>query len=91
MWPLTAGSVLLEECPVLRVPVFIFDGVHDNNTPAALVEDYFNSLRAPKKELHWFENSGHNPMGDEPEKFKRLLREKLTEITSAEKAAGAKI
>jgi pimeloyl-ACP methyl ester carboxylesterase len=71
--------------------VFIFDGVYDNNTPAALVGDYFNKLQASKKELHWFENSGHNPMSDEPEKFKRLLREKFTEIANTEKVKGLKI
>ena len=32
---------------------------------------------APKKELIWFEHSGHNPMTDEPERFKSLLRDRL--------------
>ena len=54
------------------------------NTPAELVQDWFDATEAPRKELIWFENSGHNPMGDEPVKFKRLLRERLTEIAEAE-------
>jgi pimeloyl-ACP methyl ester carboxylesterase len=49
----------------------------DRNTPAELVEGYFKVIKAPVKELIWFEHSAHNPMGDEPEKFKALLREKL--------------
>ena len=48
------------------------------NTPAELVESWFEKINAPHKELIWFENSGHNPMGDEPERFKKLLKEKLS-------------
>jgi len=54
------------------------------NTPSVLVQDWFDKIEAPQKELIWFEDSGHNPMNDEPEKFKRLLRERLTEIAAQE-------
>jgi pimeloyl-ACP methyl ester carboxylesterase len=80
MWEQVAATDLLKACPRFQVPYFIFDGVLDRNTPAELVEDYFNALQAPVKELIWFEKSAHNPMGDEPEKFKALLREKLTAL-----------
>ena len=42
-------------------------------------------IEAPDKDLIWFEESGHNPMTDEPEKFKRLLREKLLGIRDMER------
>ena len=61
-----------------RVPILVFDGKLDMNTPAELVEEWLNNIEAPYKELIWFENSGHNPMGDEPVRFKKLLREKLS-------------
>jgi pimeloyl-ACP methyl ester carboxylesterase len=77
MWPAVAATDFPKTCTRFEVPYFIFDGVLDRNTPAELVEDYFNVLQAPVKELIWFEHSAHNPMGDEPEKFKALLREKL--------------
>jgi len=59
------------------VPYYILNGRHDRNTPAELVEDYYNLIKAPDKDLIWLEQSAHNPMTDEPEKFKKLLREKL--------------
>lgn len=80
MWPEVGGLNLSEQCPEFKMPYFIFDGVLDQNTPAALVQDYFDKLSAPKKELIWFEQSGHNPMNDEPERFKNLLRLKLMAV-----------
>ena len=52
--------------------------------PAALVQDYFDLIQAPKKELIWFEQSGHNPMTDEPERFKSLLRDRLQALEKEE-------
>ena len=84
MWPEVGGTDLKASCPEFKVPYFIFDGRLDMNTPAELVEDYFDAIKAPKKELIWFDRSGHNPMGDEPDKFKKLLRERLTDIAKEE-------
>ncbi len=84
MWPEVGATDLAKTCTEFNIPILIFDGVHDQNTPAELVEDYFNLIKAPQKELIWFDHSGHNPMNDEPEKFKRLLREKLGAIAEKE-------
>ena len=86
MWPEVAACSLAAECPRFEMPYFIFDGRLDFNTPASLVEDYFAAIEAPHKELIWFELSGHNPMGDEPELFKATLREKLAAIAKVEKS-----
>lgn len=83
MWPEVGATDFEKSCTKFAVPIFIFDGVHDNNTPAALVEHWFDRIEAPKKELIWFEQSGHNPMGDEPERFKTLLRERLTAVAAS--------
>ena len=79
-----AKTDLPATCAEFKVPYYIFDGRLDKNTPAELVEDYYNLIDAPDKDLIWFEESAHNPMTDEPEKFKRLLREKLLGIDNAE-------
>lgn len=86
MWPEVGAADLKEHCRQFQVPVFIFDGRLDQNTPAALVEDYFALIEAPRKELVWFENSGHNPMNDEGAEFKKLLRQRLLEIKESEAA-----
>ena len=59
------------------MPVFFLQGRHDYNTPSLLVEEYYNLLDAPYKELIWFENSGHHPMYEEAELYDSVLIEKL--------------
>lgn len=85
MWPEVGKTDFEKSCTRFSVPVFVFDGVLDQNTPASLVEHWFSMIEAPKKELVWFTESGHNPMGDEPERFKALLRTRLAEIADKEK------
>jgi pimeloyl-ACP methyl ester carboxylesterase len=64
---------LLEEVPELTIPVFFFEGRHDHTAPSALAEEYYRALQAPLKRLTWFEESGHPPDFEEPEKFQREL------------------
>ena len=53
----------------LDVPVYFLLGRHDVNAPTVLAEEYFEVLDAPEKGIVWFENSGHSPWINEPEKF----------------------
>ncbi|TAJ11715.1 alpha/beta hydrolase [Marinilabiliaceae bacterium JC017] len=53
----------------LSVPVYIFMGHHDYDTPFILVEAYYGAIEAPEKQLVWFENSAHFPFYEEKEKF----------------------
>ncbi len=62
--------------PELAVPVTFCLGRHDHEVPAELSARYFAALRAPRKELVWFERSAHMPNAEEPEKFNRLLIER---------------
>lgn len=84
MWPAVGETDFEKTCTKFTIPMLIFDGVLDKNTPASLVQPWFDKIEAPEKELVWFTESGHNPMGDEPEKFKTLLRERLTNIAKRE-------
>jgi pimeloyl-ACP methyl ester carboxylesterase len=77
MWPTTIQCDFTTECTQFDVPYYIFQGAHDNNTPSALVQSYFDAIQAPDKALIWFEHSAHGPLGEEPERYKRLMREKL--------------
>lgn len=53
----------------LQVPVYFFLGEHDINAPISLAKEYYELLQAPKKELIWFEHSGHSPWTNESDKF----------------------
>lgn len=59
------------------VPVYFFTGRHDYDTPFSLVEQYYDKLSAPTKEIIWFENSAHFPFYEEPQKFNKMIIEKF--------------
>jgi pimeloyl-ACP methyl ester carboxylesterase len=68
---------LLTDVPRLAVPVLLFAGRHDFNTPSALVEEWAQRLEAPSVELVWFEGAGHMIPIEAPEEFQARLVEKL--------------
>jgi pimeloyl-ACP methyl ester carboxylesterase len=57
----------------LAIPVFFFAGRHDYTTPFALVQEFFQTLKAPSKRLVWFEDSAHMANLEEPAKFQAEL------------------
>ena len=61
LWPEVEKLDLFEQTPVLHVPLYFCLGRHDHTTPSELVRRYHDAVRAPYKELHWFEASGHFP------------------------------
>ncbi len=61
----------------IDIPVYFIAGRHDWNVPAVLAEAFLKKLQAPYKEMIWFENSGHGPLEEEPEKFNAVMIEKL--------------
>lgn len=80
MWPTIVHYDFVKDCGPFQMPYYIFQGRLDRNTPASLVQEYYDSIEAPDKDLVWFEHSAHGPMGEEPEKFKKLMREKFLAI-----------
>jgi pimeloyl-ACP methyl ester carboxylesterase len=64
---------LREDITHVEVPVFFFMGRFDYDTPFPLVEQYYNVLQAPRKEIIWFDKSAHFPFYEEPDKFNEML------------------
>lgn len=64
----------------LEVPVFLFSGRHDWNTPYPLVEEWAAALDAPHVEIVWFDEAAHFVPIETPEAFQRALIEKLTPL-----------
>ena len=66
---------LFAQVPEVRVPVWFCLGRHDWEVPAVLAARYFEALRAPRKQLVWFERSAHLPNTEERDAFNRFLVE----------------
>ena len=73
VWPELMTINLIDQAPVLKVPVFFLLGRHDHEAPYILAEQYFKILDAPRKEIIWFEKSAHLPHVEENEKFNNIL------------------
>jgi proline iminopeptidase len=53
----------------LDCPLIVFAGRYDFNVNSEVAAEWFAKVKAPSKELVWFENSAHLPMTEEPGKF----------------------
>jgi pimeloyl-ACP methyl ester carboxylesterase len=73
LWPQVSAINLESAAPELKMPVWFLSGRHDHQVDAGVAEAYFNKLEAPKKQLVWFENSGHFVPFEEPEKFNKTM------------------
>jgi len=61
----------------LKVPVYFFVGRHDWSLPAVVTETFFDKLTAPKKEMVWFEQSGHECLEEEPGNFNKAIIDRI--------------
>ena len=77
LWPQILSINLMGQAPELRVPVYFLEGRHDYEAPSALVEQYYQAVRAPSKTLVWFENSAHFVNTEEPDAFNRFFVDRL--------------
>jgi pimeloyl-ACP methyl ester carboxylesterase len=77
MTPELLALDLEHAAPSVEVPLFFFLGRYDRHVDARIAAGYFETLRAPFKQLTWFEHSAHNIPFEEPERFNRVLTEKV--------------
>jgi pimeloyl-ACP methyl ester carboxylesterase len=70
----------------ITLPTLVLWGRHDLATPAIQAEPGLAAYGAPAeaKRLVWFEDSGHNPWAEEPEKFYAEVRAFLDEVWPGE-------
>ncbi|MGQ4660976.1 alpha/beta fold hydrolase [Lysobacter sp. F6437] len=73
------ADVLTRDMTAVReidTPLFLFLGRHDHNVSSALAAEWFETVKAPRKQLVWFEQSAHEVMIEEPGKtLVTLVRE----------------
>lgn len=64
----------------LKTPLFLFLGRHDHNVSSELAAEWFQTVRAPSKQLVWFEQSAHEVMIEEPGKTLLTLVQQVRPI-----------
>jgi proline iminopeptidase len=66
--------------PSVDVPISFFLGRYDRHLDSTIAASYFETLRAPGKQLVWFEDSAHNIPFEEPELFNEMVVSVLKSI-----------
>jgi len=69
LWLEVVHANLFNEIDSMQVPVYIFQGVYDYQTPYVVARDFYEQLKAPHKEFFTFENSAHSPLLEDVERF----------------------
>jgi pimeloyl-ACP methyl ester carboxylesterase len=66
--PLVADMMRFDFTDVLdwRCPIVMFEGRYDSTTPSSVTAQWLARVRAPHKQLVWFENSAHMMIVEEP-------------------------
>jgi pimeloyl-ACP methyl ester carboxylesterase len=67
------GLDLARSTPDIDVPVVFFLGRYDRHADSLIAAAYFEKLRAPVKQLVWFESSAHNIPFEEAGTFNATL------------------
>ncbi len=67
-----------------EIPIFFLSGQRDHFTPADLADELLDPIDAPAKKHVVFENCGHYPNEDEPERFIQTVRELTTPFLTKE-------
>jgi pimeloyl-ACP methyl ester carboxylesterase len=73
LYPELSRADLFKDVPEVAVPVYFCLGRHDHEVPSVLAARYFEVLKAPRKQLVWFEDSAHMPNIEERDKFNRFV------------------
>jgi pimeloyl-ACP methyl ester carboxylesterase len=78
LWDDVITDNLLETIDSVQIPVYFFQGVYDYQTSYIVAKEFYNHLKAPKKQFFTFENSAHCPIFDDPYRFNTIIKEILT-------------
>jgi pimeloyl-ACP methyl ester carboxylesterase len=77
LWPELITVDLFKSVPEFKIPVYLMEGRFDYEVPSVIANRYFDAVKAPSKELIWFERSAHMPNTEEKDKFNSILVERI--------------
>ncbi len=90
LWDDTIYQInLFDAITTIDIPLFFIAGRYDYFSSGRLAEQFYQHLKAPRgKSFFWFERSGHDPEIDEPQKFGRVLSNRVKQVIRRERVQG---
>lgn len=74
IWPTQLSKAnLFNDVSEVEIPIYIFQGSHDYMTCTEVAKEYFDFIKAPLKKFYLFEEVGHCPNFEDPEKFYDII------------------
>jgi pimeloyl-ACP methyl ester carboxylesterase len=73
LFPELYRTDLFVQVPEVKIPVYFCLGRHDYEVPSVLAAKYFEVLKAPRKQLVWFEHSSHMPNTEQKDTFNQFM------------------
>jgi pimeloyl-ACP methyl ester carboxylesterase len=77
LWQELLTVDLFNSVTEFQIPVYFMEGRFDQESPSEIAERYFYVIKAPSKELIWFENSAHMVNSEEKDEFNRILVDRI--------------
>ena len=81
VWNEAIGQDHFKDLPRVRCPIYFCAGRKDYQTNFSITGEYYEQLRAPKKQLFWFENSGHLIPNTEPDLLQNIIIQQILPAT----------
>lgn len=78
-WNEVMQQNLFRELPKINCPVYFFLGKKDLQTNFNVSKEYFESLKAPKKNIFIFENAGHSVLTEEAGQVQKIIINEILE------------
>ncbi len=78
-WNEVMQKNLFRELPKINCPVYFFLGKKDLQTNFNVSKEYFESLKAPKKNIFIFENAGHSVLTEEAGQVQKIIINEILE------------
>ena len=73
VYPQLADIDFRVQAKELSVPVYLVEGLHEARGRAVLAREWYDLLQAPAKQWITFDNSGHRPLFEEPDRFFEVM------------------
>jgi pimeloyl-ACP methyl ester carboxylesterase len=77
VWPEFQQQSVENSIEAFQIPVYFMEGRYDYCVPSELAERFVQKVKSPYKEIIWFEHSAHLMNVEEPQKYQRVLIEKV--------------
>ena len=75
LWDTILKIDLIEQVPLLEIPVYVLHGKYDYQVSYPIAKQYVQAINAPIKGFYTFEESAHSPCFEEAEKMCQILRD----------------